>query len=96
MTLDMAAVVEAAAGTQTMLEINASWQRLDLKDVHIRQALAAGVILVMGTDAHHTDQLHEMRYGVMTARRGGAARKDIANCLSLAAFRKQITAKRRP
>ncbi|MGB2985548.1 MAG: DNA polymerase/3'-5' exonuclease PolX, partial [Phycisphaerae bacterium] len=94
MELDMAAVVEAAARTRTMLEVNAAWQRLDLKDVHIRQALAVGATLLICTDAHHTDQLDEMRYGVMTARRGGATREVIANCLSLAVLRKRIAAKR--
>ena len=94
MALDMAAVVQTAARTQTMLEINGSWQRLDLKDVHIRQALAAGVALVICTDAHHTDQLDQMRYGVTTARRGGATKQDIVNSLSLATLRKRIATKR--
>ena len=94
MELNMGAVVEAAAGTRTMLEVNAAWQRLDLKDMHIKQALAAGVMLTINTDAHHVDQLAEMRYGIMAARRGGATRKGIANCLSLTALRKCIAAKR--
>ena len=94
MELDMAAVVEAAARTGTMLEVNASWQRLDLKDTHIRQALAAGVTLTINTDAHHTEQLAQMRFGVLTARRGGAARKAVANCLSLAPLRKRLAMKR--
>ncbi len=95
MELDVAAVVEAAVRTRTMLEINASWQRLDLKDLHVRQAVAAGVTLVINTDAHHTDQLRQMRYGVTTARRGGARKQDVANCLSRAAFLKRIGAKRK-
>jgi DNA polymerase (family 10) len=95
MELDMAAVVEAAARTGTLLEVNAAWQRLDLNDAHIRQALAAGVTLVINTDAHHVDHFAEMRYGVMTARRGGATKRSIANCLSLPALRKLIAAKRR-
>ena len=94
MELDMGAVVEAAARTDTMLEVNAAWQRLDLKDVHVKQAVAAGVRLTINTDAHHIDQLPHMRYGVMAARRGGATRRYIANCLSLAALRKCIAAKR--
>ena len=95
MELDMKAVVKAAERTGTVLEINASWQRLDLKDVHVRQALAAGVMLAINTDAHHTDQLEQMRYGVMTARRGGAMRKSIVNCMSLATLRKRIASKRK-
>ena len=95
MKLDMARVVEAAADTGTMLEINASWQRLDLKDLHVRQALHGGVMLTVNTDAHHVDQLMQMRFGVTTARRGWALRKDIANCLSLATLRKRIAGKRK-
>ncbi len=95
MELDISAVVETAARTDTILEVNASWQRLDLKDVHIKQALAAGVMLAINTDAHHFDQLAEMRYGVMTARRGGATVKDILNCLPVATLRKRIGAKRK-
>ncbi|MBI4718405.1 MAG: DNA polymerase/3'-5' exonuclease PolX [Planctomycetes bacterium] len=94
MEMDMAAVVEAAARTHTLLEINASWKRLDLKDLHVRQALAAGAHLVIDTDAHRTTQLDQMRYGVLTARRGGAAKQSIANCLTPAALRKLIARKR--
>jgi DNA polymerase (family 10) len=94
MELDMAAVVEAAAKNGTMLEVNSSWQRLDLKDIHVRMALAAGVTLTINTDAHHTDQLAQMRFGVLTARRGGATKASIVNTLSLTALRKRIAHKR--
>jgi DNA polymerase (family 10) len=77
-----------------MLELNASWQRLDVNDLHTRQALTAGVTLTLNTDAHSTDGLLQMRYGVMTARRGGAVPGDMVNCLTLAALRKRLAAKR--
>lgn len=95
MELDIGAIAQAAAKNHTMLEINASWQRLDLKDIHARQALAAGVMLTINTDSHHVDQLVQMRLGVLTARRAAAGKKDVANALSLAALRKRIAAKRR-
>ena len=94
MEMDMQAIVEAAKRTGTMLEINASWRRLDLKDLHVRLALDAGVTLTINTDAHHTDQFAQMRYGIMTARRGGATAKDVANCTTLGALRKRIAKKR--
>lgn len=94
MELDWSAVIDAAKKSQTMLEINASWQRLDLKDLHVRQAVEAGVMLTINTDAHHTDQLGQMRFGVTTARRGWAQVKDVANCLTLAALKKRIARKR--
>ncbi len=94
MELDMAAVIQAAIRTRTILEVNANWMRLDLKDLHVRQALEKGVGLVIDTDAHHTEQLLQMQYGVTTARRGGATRGDVVNCLTLSALRKRIGAKR--
>ncbi|MDO8630707.1 MAG: DNA polymerase/3'-5' exonuclease PolX, partial [Phycisphaerales bacterium] len=94
MELDIAAVVKAAVRTHTILEVNANWMRLDLKDLHVRLALEAGASVVINTDAHHTDQLLQMRYGVTTARRGGAIRKDVVNCLSLSSLRKHIAKKR--
>ncbi|UCF34326.1 MAG: DNA polymerase/3'-5' exonuclease PolX, partial [Phycisphaerales bacterium] len=94
MEIDMTTVIEAASRTHTMIEINASWQRLDLKDVHIRQAIDAGVMLCMNTDAHRTETLDEMRYGVLTARRAAATPKHIANCFTLAGLQKAIAKKR--
>lgn len=79
--VDVPAVVAAAARTGTALEINGQPRRLDLDDRMAREALAAGVRLVIGSDAHATSSLDFMRYGVLVARRAGATRADIANCL---------------
>jgi DNA polymerase (family 10) len=92
--IDISVIAAAAARNHTILEINASWQRLDLKDVHARTALAAGADLVIDTDAHHTDQLDQMRFGVITARRAGAAQGRIVNCLPIKELRKRIEKKR--
>jgi len=94
MVIDMGQVVATAARTGTMLEINANWMRLDLKDIHARQALDAGVTLSITTDAHRTQGLDQLRDGVVTARRAGATKRDIANCLTLASLRKRVAAKR--
>ncbi len=94
MDIDITELAAAAARTYTMLEINATWKRLDLKDLHVRIALDAGVTITINTDAHHTDQFAQMRYGIMTARRGGATKSQIANTLTLAALRKRIARKR--
>ena len=61
---------------------------------HVRMALDAGVTLTINTDAHHTDQLDQMRFGVLTARRGGATKGSIVNCLTPAALKKHIARKR--
>src|SRR5207244_3538614 len=62
--IDLEAVFEAAAANGTMLEINANPDRRDLGDLHARAARAAGVNLVINSDAHRTRALANMRWGV--------------------------------
>ncbi len=94
MDIDIARIAEAAAANHTALELNASWQRLDLKDTHLRQAVDAGVKLIIVTDAHSTAGLDQMRYGVLTARRGGVTPADVLNTRPLAALKKWFAKKR--
>ncbi|MGI5826769.1 MAG: DNA polymerase/3'-5' exonuclease PolX [Patescibacteria group bacterium] len=63
------------------LEINAWPNRLDLPDFLIKEAIEAGVRLIINTDSHSVDQLPLMEWGVATARRGWAQKKDIVNAL---------------
>ncbi len=81
LALDMEAVFQAAARTGTVLEINAMPDRLDLKDVHIFRARELGVKLSLGTDAHATEHLRLMQFGVGTARRGWAGAGHVLNTL---------------
>ena len=46
------------------VEINADPMRLDLPDVLVKDAVKAGVLLTLGTDAHHADMMDNMSYGV--------------------------------
>jgi DNA polymerase (family 10) len=84
--LDLDQVITAARDHGVMLEVNAQTDRLDLNDVAIQAARAAGVKLVISTDAHRVEELAWMRYGVDQARRGWCAAGDIANTRSAAAF----------
>ncbi len=79
MDLDMEAVVECARRTETVLEVNASPERLDLRDAHVRLARDRGVLLAINSDAHRTEHLAHIVYGVGTARRGWAEAKDVVN-----------------
>src|SRR5690606_3792369 len=80
--VDMERIIAVAAETGTCLEINASPDRLDLKDVHARWARERGVMIVINTDAHSTDGLDQMAYGVTVARRAWLGKADVLNCLS--------------
>jgi DNA polymerase (family 10) len=84
--LDVEAVLKEAARTGTMLEVNAQPNRLDLDGDLARRAIEAGVMLVLGSDAHHAEGLGVMRFGVVTARRGWAEPPNVANSFTCAEF----------
>lgn len=91
-TLDFDAIFARAAETGTCLEINSQPRRLDLNADLARRALAAGVRLVIGTDAHSVDELGYRRFGVTIARRAGATPDRIANTAPLESLRRQPAA----
>ncbi len=80
---DMERVLDAAKKHGVVMEANASPERLDLKDTHLRMAKERGVKIVISTDAHTTRGLQAMRYGVQMARRGWIEKKDVINTLSV-------------
>lgn len=95
MDVDMQAVIAKAAETKTALELNASWQRLDLHDRHLRMARDAGVKIALNTDAHAALQLQQVHLGVLTARRGWLRPKDVINTMHLPTLRRWIAKKRK-
>jgi DNA polymerase (family 10) len=84
--LDMDVVLQAAADTGTILEINANPSRLDLRDVHVRRAVDLGLKLAINTDAHHPAELALSHYGLATAQRGWAAAGAVVNTWPLSDF----------
>ena len=92
--IDMREIIKAAAETGTILEINASPERLDLNDVYCRMAKDKGVQLAIGTDAHSTDGFRTMEFGVSVARRGWLEKKDVINTLPLHKLLKRLRKKK--
>lgn len=88
---DWSQIFKACAKTKTLLEINAYPNRLDLPDLLIKDAIKAGVKLIINTDAHKLEHMDNMKFGVATARRGWSQKKDIANTLSWSEFKKLFT-----
>lgn len=85
--IDMDALLQAAARTQTALEIDGHPERLDLKDEHVRKAIELGVKLVISSDAHGVQELRYANdFGVAVARRGWARSRDILNTQPCAAL----------
>src|SRR5579871_2920109 len=78
---DMHIVLTAAAKRKVAMELNAYPDRLDLNDVHLRQARQHGVKIVINTDAHHTSHMDKIRYGILQARRAWLTKDDVLNML---------------
>jgi DNA polymerase (family 10) len=78
-SFDVQAVIETAARTGTMLEINSSPDRRDLNEVNARAAAAAGVPIVINCDAHRVRGFEVARYGIATARRAWLTATEVAN-----------------
>jgi DNA polymerase (family 10) len=90
--VDIERVIEAAARSHTMLEINAAPDRRDLNELHARAAAAAGVLIVIDSDAHSVRNMDLMRFGVATARRAWLTPAQVANTrpwAELASLRKR-------
>jgi DNA polymerase (family X) len=89
-TFDFDKVISEAVRRGVWLEVNSSPERLDLNAHHIRAAKAKGAKFIVSTDAHHPNHLLNMRYGIMTARRGGLEAEDILNTYPADQFLKAL------
>ena len=92
---DMQAVFKAAQQRGIALEINASPYRLDLRDTHARTWVHDfDGKLSINTDAHSEPHLDNLRFGVLTARRAGATKQDVVNCMTRKQLAKWIASTR--
>jgi histidinol phosphatase-like PHP family hydrolase len=79
--LDIERIIEHARQFGCFFEINSSPDRLDLSTENARTALAAAVKIASNTDAHSTREFGLIRYGLGQARRAGARKEDVLNCM---------------
>jgi DNA polymerase (family 10) len=77
--INMEKVMDAARERGCFLELNAHPDRLDLRDTHCKMAKEMGVKIAIVTDAHRTDGLDLMRFGIGQARRGWLESEDVLN-----------------
>lgn len=92
--VDVAAVIDAAAATGTIIELNASAWRLDMDWRWWRMAKEKGVKCSINPDAHSTRGLQDVVFGIKAARKGWLTRADIINCMPLAEVKSALLAKR--
>jgi DNA polymerase (family 10) len=92
--IDIPAIVEAAAETGTWIEINAAPKRLDLDWRWWPLAKEKGVKCVINPDAHRTERLQELWFGIGVARKGWLTKADVMNCLPLGKIENELGRKR--
>ncbi len=81
-TLDLDAVIDAAAEHGVCIEINAHPSRLDLDWRYLHRARDKGIKIPINPDAHSIDGFDDMRYGVGIARKGWLRASDVLNTMS--------------
>jgi DNA polymerase (family 10) len=93
--IDIAAVLDAAARTGTWVELNAAPKRLDLDWRWWPRAKQKGVKCVINPDAHRTERLQDLWFGIGIARKGWLTKDDVVNCLPLRKIEIALRAKRK-
>jgi DNA polymerase (family 10) len=81
--VDMDRIMDACKANETILELNAYPERLDLSDLNCRRAKEKGVRIAISTDSHRIRHLDMMHFGIATARRGWLEPRDVVNTLPL-------------
>jgi len=81
--IDYKKIIDACAANNVVIEINANPLRLDLDWRWHRYALEKGVLLSVNPDAHRTEGFHDMKYGILVARKGGLSADKCLNAFSL-------------
>ena len=84
--LDHKAIIDACAETHTAIELNANPYRLDLDWTWIPYALEKGVKISVNPDAHSMQGIHDIRFGVLSARKGGLTKEMCLNTLEAEEF----------
>jgi len=92
--VDVPAVIEAAAETGTIIELNANPRRLDMDWRWWPLAKEKGVKCSINPDAHTTAGLQDLIFGIGAARKGWLTKNDVINTLPLSKIIPVLAAKR--
>ncbi|MEJ2636429.1 MAG: DNA polymerase/3'-5' exonuclease PolX, partial [Calditrichia bacterium] len=80
--IDMEQIIRTAADLQVSIELNANPHRLDIDWRLIKGSKDLGVKISINPDAHRTEGIQDVKYGVGVARKGWLTKPDVLNCLS--------------
>ena len=85
--VDMIKVIDACAANKVALEINANPHRLDLDWRMIYYAREKGCLFSINPDAHSTEDISYIKYGVIIGRKGGLQCKEVINYFEVKEFK---------
>lgn len=92
--VDLGEVIRAAAATRTIIELNANPRRLDMDWRFWKLAKEQGVKCAINPDAHSTQGLQDLWFGVLSARKGWLTSEDVVNCLPRSEIPRVLAAKK--
>lgn len=92
--IDHKKVIDACAENGVAIELNANPYRLDIDWTWIPYALEKGVLISVNPDAHSKEGIHDMHFGVLSARKGGLSAAECLNAKSLEEFDKWLVTDR--
>jgi len=88
--IDHQSVIDACAANGVAIELNAHPWRLDLDWTWIPYALEKGILISVNPDAHSMEGIHDIKYGVASARKGGLTAAQCLNAKGVDAFREYL------
>ena len=88
--IDHQLIIDACAENKVSIELNANPYRLDLDWTWIPYAMEKGVLISINPDAHSTSGIHHIKYGVISARKGGLTAENCLNTRDLEGFLKAL------
>lgn len=91
--LNIKKVIDACSQNDVAIEINANPNRLDLDWRNLFYAREKGCKFAINPDAHSLEGIHDIKYGIMIARKGGVQNSEVINCYSEGDFQKFINRK---
>jgi DNA polymerase (family 10) len=92
--VDMERILRACARHGVAIEINAHPWRLDMDWRWCRRALELGCLFAIDPDAHSTEEIDNIQWGVLIARKGGVPKERVLNALDLQQFRAHLDARK--
>jgi DNA polymerase (family 10) len=93
--VDMQRILRACARHGVAIEINAHPWRLDMDWRWCRRAMELGCLFSINPDAHSTEEIDNLRWGVVMARKGGVPKERVLNALELPEFRAHLEARKK-